>query len=120
IIQSIPNAPDAAPASFYYDCEDMLTGLSSTRSNLIALCKSSLYRISGGFNQQGQGALLGEKISDALGNLNANGIVRTEIGDFFAGTDGFYYTDEFQNIKITLDMDKTYAALTKSDTQNRA
>lgn len=120
ILQAIPNTPDAAPATFTYDLEDELTGLSSSRSNLIALCKNSLYRISGGFNLQGQGALIAEKISDAMGNLNAKGIVRTEIGVFFAGTDGFYYTDGFQIIKISIDLDKTYAKLTASDSQKRA
>ncbi len=119
ILQSVQYAPDAAPASFYDDLDDDLTGISSTRSNLIAFCKSSIYRMSQGFNQIGQGALLHDRISDTLGSLNAAGIVRTEIGVFFPGNDGFYYTDGYQIIKISLELDKTYLALTESDSQKR-
>lgn len=120
IRQSVQYAPDAAPATFYDDLDDELVGLSSTRENLLAFCKNSIYRMEGSFNSQGQGSLRHERISDTLGCLNAKSIVRTEIGVFYAGSDGFYYTDAFQNIKISLEIDDTYLALTKSDSQKRS
>lgn len=119
IVQSVGGAPDAAPATNYVDLNDTLTGLSSTRSNLIAFCTSSVFRISGGFNSLGQGALIQERISDQMGCLNQKSIVKTEIGVFFAGTDGFYYTDGFQLIKASIDLDETYASLTRSAAQKR-
>lgn len=119
IVQAISGAPDAAPSANTLDLDDEITGLSSTRSNLIALCKTSIFRVSGGYNSLGQGGLEAEKISDVMGCLNAKSVVQTEIGVFFAGSDGFYYTDGFQIIKVSIDLDKTYQALTKSETQKR-
>ena len=120
IRQSVQFAPDNAPATFTDDLDDALVGLSSTHNNLIAFCKNSVYRMAGGFNQQGQGSLTHSNISDTLGCLNAKSIVRTEVGIFFAGFDGFYYTDGFQIINITLELKKTYLALTASDSQKRS
>lgn len=120
IRQSVPFAPDNSPATFTIDLDDALVGLSSTHNNLIAFCKNSLYRMAGGFNSQGQGSLTQQNISDTLGCLNAKSIVRTEVGIFFAGIDGFYYTDGFQIINITLELKRTYAALTASDSQKRS
>lgn len=117
IRQSIQGEPDSAPATSFDDLEDELVGISSTRSNLIAICKNSVYRVSGSFTSTGQGSMTHEKISDAMGGLSAKSIVRTEIGVFFAGTDGFYYTDGYQLIKISLDLDKTYRSMTTSDSQ---
>lgn len=117
--QSVQYAPDAAPATFYDDFDDEITGLSSVRSNLVVFCKNSLFREGGGFNQLGQGALVHEKISDTLGCVNAKSIVQTEIGLFFAGNDGFYYTDGYQLIKISLEIDDTYERMTQSGSQRR-
>lgn len=119
IRQSIPFAPDSSPATFFLDLDDEITGLSSTKSNVLALCRTSVYRVTGQFNILGQGAMAGEKISDGIGCVNAKGIVRTEIGVFFAGTDGFYYTDGFQLIKISLEIDKTYKALVQTAQQQQ-
>lgn len=120
LLQAVQFAPDWAPATFTDDMPDEITGISSARQNLIVLCKNSIYRESGSFTSSGQGALTHESISDAMGCDSAKSILRTEIGVFFAGTDGFYYTDAFQIIKISLDQDKTYAALTASAEQRRA
>lgn len=119
IRQSKPNAPDSSPASFFDDFDSPVVGISSARNNLIVLCSTSIYRESGQFNTQGQGSLSHENISDTLGCLNTKSIVQTEIGVFFAGTDGFYYTDGYQIINITFELKDTYAALTKSDIQQR-
>lgn len=120
LIQGIQFSPDAAPASFSDDFEDEITGLGRARNNLVVFCKNSIYREGGGFNNQGQGSLVHERISDAIGCLNSKSIVKTEVGLFFAGSDGFYYTDGFQIIKISLEIDKTYLSFTTSDTQKRA
>lgn len=117
---SVQGAPDASPATFYDDLDDDLTGISSTRNNVIALCKSSIYRMEGGFNELGQGQLTHEKISDEVGCLNSSSIVKTEIGVFFAGTGGFYYTDGYQIMKISLEIDLTYQKFTSDASQARS
>ena len=119
VVQAIPNSPDAAPPSFFDDLEDELTGVSSTRNNTIVFGKTSVYRLGGGFNNLGQGFLSHERISDSMGCLASNSIVQTEIGIFFAGNDGFYYTDGFQLIKVSIDLDETYRLLTLSDEQKK-
>lgn len=117
IRQSIAGEPDSAPATFFDDMDDELTGLSSTRSNLLAFCTNSVFRVSGSFTSTGQGSMTHDRIADAMGCLNAKSIVKTEIGVFYAGTDGFYYTDGYQVIKISLELDKTYRSMTESDSQ---
>lgn len=120
IRQSVQFAPDWAPATFSDNLDDDITGISSTKSNVVAFCKNSTYRMSGGFSQTGQGALTHDRIADVIGSLNMKGIVKTEIGIFFPGNDGFYYTDGYQVIKISLELDKTYLSLTQSAQQQRA
>jgi hypothetical protein len=120
IRQSVQFAPDWVPATFSDSLDDDLTGLSSTKSNVIAFCKNSTYRMSGGFSQTGLGAITHDRIADSIGSLNMKGIVKTEVGVFFPGNDGFYYTDGYQVIKISLELDKTYQALIQSDQQKRA
>lgn len=120
ILQSVDGIPDAVPGSFSLDLDDNLTGISSTKANLVALCETSLFRISNRFNSLGQGSLEFERISDVVGSLNAKGVVQTEIGLFFAGTDGFYYTDAFQVIKVSLEIDDSYKLLTESAAQRRS
>lgn len=117
IRQSIQNQPDSSPLTFFDDLEDELTGLSSTRSNLLAFCRNSVYRCSGFFTSAGQGAMTHDRISDQIGCFNAKSIVKTEIGVFYAGTDGFYYTDGYQVIKISLELDSTYQKHTATDEQ---
>ena len=108
LLQGVPGTPDAAPATFYLDLKESITALSSTKSGLVVGCNRSIYRVSGGFNTLGQGLLVGDKISDTVGVLHSKGMVQTEVGIFFAGTDGFYHTDGYQLIKISLEIDKTY------------
>lgn len=120
IRQAIALAPEWAPATFTDDLDDEITGLTSAKDNVIVGCKNSIYRISGGFTQSGQGLITHERISDSIGFLNAKSIVKTEIGVFFAGNDGFYYTDGYQIIKLSLEFDKIYQAFVQSDGQRRA
>lgn len=119
IIQGIPFAPDSCNLTFFLDLPDSVTGISSVRGNVIAFCYNSISRVSGQFNTLGQGALVSESISDGTGCVSAKSIVRTEIGIFFAGTDGFYYTDGFQLIKISLELDKTYRNLIRAGVQQQ-
>lgn len=115
--QSIQNDPDSCPATFFDDLDDEITGLSSWRNYVIVLCKNSFYRMEGGFNELGQGALTHEKLSDTVGCVSHSSIVRTEFGIFFAGTNGIYWTDGYQFTRLTTELETTYAALIQSDRQ---
>lgn len=117
ILQALPNNPDSAPANFTDDLDDEVMGISSVKNTPIIFCRTSLYRLSGGFNRLGQGSISHESISDKIGCLGANSIVKTEIGVFFAGTDGFYYTDGFQLIPISIDLNQSYARFTQTESQ---
>lgn len=117
IIQAIPGIVEGISPTFYDDLDSKLKGISSTRSNFIAFCENSIYRINGGFTSTGLGSLSHEKIADVLGCISTNSIVQTEVGIFFAGNDGFYYTDGYQVIKISIDLDLTYSRLTESESQ---
>jgi hypothetical protein len=75
--------------------------------------------VTGNFNSLGQGSMQHEKISDKMGCISAKSIVTTEIGIFFAGLDGFYYTDGYQLIKITIDLNARYQSYTYSATQQK-
>lgn len=117
ILQALPGSPDSAPATFTDTLEDELIAISSARSNVISFCRNSIYRMIGSFNSLGQGTLTHERISDSIGLLSARSVVRTEIGVFFAGSDGFYYTDGFQIIKVSIDLNKTYAQMVQTQAQ---
>jgi hypothetical protein len=117
LVQSIPGDPDSTPSDFTDDLDDDLVGISSTRANFIALCKKSIYRIDGGFDETGNGALTHERISDATGCVSLASIVQTDMGVFFAGNDGFYHTDGFRVTKLTRDLDKRYQSITKNEKQ---
>lgn len=120
IRQSIQNSIWASPGSFFIDLPDILTGMSATRNNLVAFCQNSVYQISGLFNELGQGQMAYQSISDTIGCISSKSIVKTDVGIFFAGTDGFYYTDGFQLIKLSSEINLTYQALVVNDPQRNS
>lgn len=115
--QSIQNDPDSCPATFYDDLDDELTGLSNYRSYVIALCKSSIYRLENGFNELGQGFISHERLTDTVGCVGHNSVVRTEFGVFFCGTNGIYWTDGYTFKRVTMELENTYNALIATEEQ---
>lgn len=118
--QSLQNIPDSSPENFFSLLDDDITGIGSTRNNVIVFCKNSIYRITDRIQLNGQGTINLEKISDTVGSLNHKSIVQTEIGLFFAGTGGFYYTDGYQLIKLSLEIDRSYGRMTEGEDQKRS
>jgi hypothetical protein len=105
VVQSIPGIPETGPGDFSVDLSGEINGISSARTNVVVFCYESIYRLIGGFSEQGSGSITWERIGEKVGCISSNSIVKTEIGLFFAGTNGFYYTDGFQLIKISIDLD---------------
>lgn len=120
IRQGIQNQIDSAPGSFFIDLPDTITGISFTRNLLIGFCANSTYQVTGAFNSLGQGQLNYQAISDTIGCVSSESIVRTDVGIFFAGTDGFYYTDGFQVIKLSSEFNNTYLTLISNTKQKAA
>jgi len=115
--QSVPGDPDACPEDFETELEDELVGLSSAKSNPIFLCKKHIYRCEGAFDQFGRGGMNPIRISDTAGCVSNLSIVQAENGVFWAGNDGFYYTDGYQTIKISDNINTRYKNLLGEQTQ---
>lgn len=119
VYQSLAQDPDSVPANFFDEFEEDVTGISSTRSSVVVLTAQSVYRMEGEFNDLGQGFLRHEPILNKTGCDSPQSIVKTDNGVFFAGKDGFYYTDGTQCIRVT-DMIDTFLAFTStSNKRNR-
>ena len=116
IVQSKTGNIDAVPESFYIDLDDSISGLGLVGQTLIAFCDNNVYRVQGQFSSNGNGGMISHRIG-TIGCINANSIVEAENGIFFAGSDGFYFTDGWKVIKVTNELNKTYKTITSSDTK---
>lgn len=105
------------PSSFEEDFEDDIMGLSSINSYPIVFCKNHVYRLSGFFLPDGSGVITKNTLSDTVGCVNAESIVRTEKGVFWAGDQGFYFTDGSTVMRISEEINVTYKSLVITDTQ---
>jgi hypothetical protein len=106
--QSIVGDIDSCPASFYVDVDDEIVSVSSTKSNVVILCKNSIYRVDGFYDETGRGGMLAERISDTAGCISQQSPVQALDGVFWMGLDAVYYTDGFRVIKLNQDYDVTY------------
>ena len=108
IQQSVRGDVDSCPESFYLDVNDDIIGLSSTKSNVLLLCKNSIYRIDGYYDELGMGGMSAERISDTANCVSAQSVVQALDGVFWAGSEGVYFSDGFKVERINIDFDKTY------------
>lgn len=115
IIQSFTYNPDSVNSTFFVDVDDVITGLSSYNFTPIVGCKGSMYRLDGFFTDSGGGAIIAQKISDVVGCVSNRSFVRTKKGTFFAGNDGFYWTDAFQVIKISDEFNDRYKTFVQNE-----
>jgi hypothetical protein len=118
--QSKRGDPDSVPASFYTDIEEPITGISSIKSIPIIFGKNSVYRLDGTFDNSGRGGLFPRKISDKVGCVGHLSIVQTMNGLYFAGNDGFYFTDGYNVQSLSAeDFKETYAGLVSTALQRK-
>lgn len=115
--QSIADDPDSCPTSFFLDFDQAITGISSAKSNLIVGCTNSMHRVSGFFDEFGRGGMTRESISDSVGCINHESMVKTDIGVFWAGNNGFYYTDGYQVLRVSPHLEATFLSYTSSQNQ---
>jgi hypothetical protein len=118
LLQSIPGDIDSVPESFYVDVDDDIVAVSSTKNNVVILCKRNIYRVDGFFDELGRGEMLVELISDTAGCIGVNTPVQALDGVMWLGKDAAYFTDGFKVIKLNQDYDKTYKTFTSDDLKN--
>lgn len=108
IIMSVYNDVDSTPVGNFIDVDDEITGISSVEHIPVVFCKKHIYRIDGFYSETGGGDPLHQRISDTAGCISNTSIVQTTYGTFFAGNDGFYWTDSFKVLKISDEFDIRY------------
>lgn len=118
--QSIPGDPDSCPGSLYKDVEDDLVGGGAAGSIPVVGCAGKIYRLEGGFDDFGQGDIQAVEISRRVGMLSHAACVSTNEGLFFAGTDGFYFTDGYRVTKISDDLNTRYKDLINVSDSSKA
>ena len=119
IRQSVPGDPDSVPLDFNAETEDEITGISSVKSVPIVLCKKKIYRIEGIYDQFGRGGMQLIRLSDTAGCVSNQSCVQAEDGLFWAGNDGFYFTDGYQVRKISDDNNDNYRTMLAACTDTK-
>ena len=74
----------------------------------MVFCKRHIYRIDGFYDDNGGGSPLHQRISDTVGCVSNTSIVQTDFGTFFAGNDGFYWTDSYKVVKVSNEFNVRY------------
>lgn len=118
LLQSIAGDIDSVPETFYVDVDDEIVAVSSTKNNVIILCKEKVYRVDGFFDELGRGGMVVERINDTAGCIGVNTPVQALDGVLWLGKDAVYFTDGFKVIKLNQDYDITYKTFTENDTNN--
>jgi len=119
VYQSQPSDIDSVPETNFINLEDDIMAISSYLDRTIVLCKRSVYRLDGTFNEQGGGGVEYQKISDKLGCVSLSSVVRVQDGVVFASEEGFCFTDGFKTFKISDDFNKRYKTYVQTDVQRK-
>ena len=109
--------PWSCPAEFYEEFDEEIIGLNSFNIYPIVFCKNKIYRLEGFFLPDGSGGVTKKLISSTAGCLSNRSIIRTDIGLFWAGNDGFYFTDGYQVQRISNELLVSYLSITETDAQ---
>jgi hypothetical protein len=115
--QSIPGDIDGVPGDFYTDVDFDATGISSFKGLPIIGTLNGIFRIEGSFDAQGRGGMFSKRISDTASCVSHLSMVQTPVGVFWAGLDGFYFSDAYNCIKVNKGWDKSYQDLVDSATK---
>jgi hypothetical protein len=119
LLQSKFSDPDSVPSSFFVNTEQPIRGLSSIFDRVIVFCDEYIYRIDNYFTDDGDGGIFLRRIDDKAGCISANSIVRTHLGIFWAGVQGFYWSDGFQVALISEHLPNTYKKITRNATAKK-
>jgi len=117
VYQSIKFDPDSVPGDFFIELEDEITGIGGINQYPIVFTKNKAFRLEGFVDKQGRGVIEKREISRTIGCFSDRSIVDARDGLFWAGTDGFYWTDGFRILKVSDEWDVRYASFTNTTNQ---
>jgi len=115
VLLSVYNDVDSVPNGNIVDVDDEIVGINSVEHIPVVFCKRHIYRIDGFYSETGGGFPLHQRISDTAGCVSNNSVVQTTYGTFFAGNDGFYWTDSFKVLKISDEFNTRYREIVQNN-----
>jgi len=119
VYQSIPGDPDSVPGSFFAETEQDIMGLSSIYDRPMVFCTEYIYRADNIINSFGIGGILLRRIDDRAGCVSDASIIRTHEGIFWAGKEGFYWSDGFKVLNISTHLNETYKQIVLNDSRKK-
>jgi len=119
VLQSSPGAPEGVPRSFFANTEQAIKGLSSIFNRPLVFCEEYIYRIDNFFDSLGDGGMSLIRINDTAGCVSQESIVRTPLGIFWAGKEGFYWSDGFDVKLVSPHLPTTYKNLVTTETRQK-
>lgn len=117
--QSKAGDPDSVPPTFSAFTEQPIKGLNSIYDRPMVLCDKYIYRIDNFYGDDGSGGMLLRRIDDKAGCVSQQSIVQTHLGLFWAGEQGFYWSDGFRVVNISDHLNETYKSLVSTDTRRK-
>ncbi len=117
--QSKDGEPWSMPGGNNIEVDDIIAGVSSARDIPIILGENSIFRIEGSYDIQGNGNPQAVRVASATGCVSASSIVQAPNGIYFAGVDGFYFTDGYQVLKISETIPTTYKTLVSTGAKQK-
>jgi hypothetical protein len=118
IIQSIPGVATSINNDFFLDLDDDIVGGGVANGNLIVFTDTFIYRIEGQISASGAGSMRAITINKDIGCMSRDSIVSTKDGVFFAGRDGFYFTNGTSFKELTAgdkSLERIYRKLVMTD-----
>lgn len=110
--QALKDDPDACPGAHFMDVDGDIVGAGVIDVYPVVFTKTKAYRFEGFVDNQGRGFTRKRIISSTVGCVSHNSIVQVLGGMYFAGVDGFYFTDGFRMVKVTNHLNASYKAAT--------
>lgn len=114
VYQSIPSDLDSVPDTFYEEFEEDILCVSSTKTVPVAIGTSKVYRLIGGFDDLGRGALTYDRIFDRTGAVSQTAVVKADDAVLFVGKDGIYATDGYRCFRATGDLEDSFVSYTNT------
>lgn len=119
IIQSAPDQIYAANEIFQTDVDGDITGIGVAGQVVVVFTANSTTRLDGVYDSTGRGGSFKAEVSRTVGCINHKSIVQTQEGIFFAAKDGFYFTDGYRVIRISEEINESYAESVANSTMQK-
>lgn len=117
--QALKDDPDACPGSYFMDIEGDITGGGVIDIYPMVFSKTKTYRFEGFVDTQGRGFTRKRLLSRTVGCVSHNSIVAVLGGLFFAGIDGFYFTDGQKVVKVSNHLNESYKSCTSTEAMQK-